>query len=240
MENSIVMHNVEQAYGKKIVLKGINLSIRAGCIYGILGPSGCGKTTLIKAMAGILVPTRGDIRILGKRMPNLAVMEKIGYMAQADALYQMLRGRENLEFFGALYQLRQRELKKRIDDALALVNLTDAGEQLVCSYSGGMKRRLSLAATILHRPQVMLLDEPTVGIDPLLRRDIWRALHAMAKAGAAVIVTTHVMDEADRCTQLLLMREGQILAQGTPEAIQAGYGVSTIEDVFLKMKKEGE
>ncbi len=151
-EACIVMQQVEQVYGKKQVLSDINLTIEQGCIYGILGPSGCGKTTLVKAMAGILEPTAGSVQVLGEAMPNLAVMNRIGYMTQSDALYQNLSGVENLEFFGVLYGLKKKELQTAIAHALDLVKLTEAQHNLVSSYSGGMKRRLSLAAAILHRP----------------------------------------------------------------------------------------
>ena len=234
-EACIVMQQGEQVYGKKQVLSDINLTIEQGCIYGILGPSGCGKTTLVKAMAGILEPTAGSVQVLGEAMPNLAVMNVIGYMTQSDALYQNLSGVENLEFFGALYGLKKKELQTAIAHALDLVKLTEAQHNLVSSYSGGMKRRLSLAAAILHQPRILILDEPTVGIDPVLRRQIWQALYDMVAHGTTVIVTTHVMDEADRCFQLMMMRDGMVLETGSPETIKKKYGVSTIEEVFVML-----
>lgn len=240
MENSCInMQGVNQFYGTRQVLTEITLEIGKGCIYGILGPSGCGKTTLVKAMAGILVPTTGSVQVLGQSMPQLAVMNQIGYMAQSDALYPNLSGKENLEFFGALYGLRKQVLQQAIAESLELVKLTDAQHKLVRSYSGGMKRRLSLAMAILHKPQVLILDEPTVGIDPLLRRDIWKALYDMAQAGTTIVVTTHVMDEADRCFQLMMMRDGCVLETGTPEEIKAKYGVPTIEEAFIVLGKAG-
>ncbi len=234
-EACIVMQQVQQVYGKKQVLSDINLTIEQGCIYGILGPSGCGKTTLVKAMAGILEPTAGSVQVLGEAMPNLAVMNRIGYMTQSDALYQNLSGVENLEFFGALYGLKKKDLQAAIVRALDLVKLTEAQHNLVSSYSGGMKRRLSLAAAILHQPRILILDEPTVGIDPVLRRQIWQALYDMVAHGTTVIVTTHVMDEADRCFQLMMMRDGMVLETGSPEAIKKKYGVGTIEEVFVML-----
>ena len=234
-EACIVMQQVQQVYGKKQVLSDINLTIEQGYIYGILGPSGCGKTTLVKAMAGILEPTAGSVQVLGEAMPNLAVMNRIGYMTQSDALYQNLSGVENLEFFGALYGLKKKDLQAAIVRALDLVKLTEAQHNLVSSYSGGMKRRLSLAAAILHQPRILILDEPTVGIDPVLRRQIWQALYDMVAHGTTVIVTTHVMDEADRCFQLMMMRDGMVLETGSPEAIKKKYGVGTIEEVFVML-----
>ncbi len=231
----IVMKQVEQVYGTKHVLSNIDVEIAQGAIYGILGPSGCGKTTLVKAMVGILVPTAGTVRVLDTAMPNLNIMNQIGYMAQSDALYTNLNGKENLEFFGALYGMKGKALQEAIDQALHLVKLTDAANRLVSSYSGGMKRRLSLAAAILHQPKVLILDEPTVGIDPLLRRDIWNELHDMAEQGTTIIVTTHVMDEADRCSQLFMMRDGRILTTGSPDEIKARYQVDTVEEAFIKL-----
>lgn len=168
-------------------------------------------------------------------MPNLAVMNRIGYMTQSDALYQNLSGVENLEFFGALHGLKKKELQTAIAHALDLVKLTEAQHNLVSSYSGGMKRRLSLAAAILHQPRILILDEPTVGIDPVLRRQIWQALYDMVAHGTTVIVTTHVMDEADRCFQLMMMRDGMVLETGSPETIKKKYGVGTIEEVFIML-----
>lgn len=236
----IVMQDVNQFYGEKQVLTDIQIHIPQGCIYGILGPSGCGKSTLVKAMAGILVPSRGTVQVLGQPMPQLKVMNQIGYMAQSDALYLNLSGKENMEFFGALYGLRKKALQEAMQKAFALVNLTDHQFRLVRGYSGGMKRRLSLALAILHQPQVLILDEPTVGIDPLLRRDIWQALYDMSVQGTTIIVTTHVMDEADRCLQLAMMRDGKLLETGTPAEIKANYQVATIEEAFLVLGKAGE
>ncbi len=231
----IIMRNIEQRYGTKQVLSDITMEIAQGKIYGILGPSGCGKTTLVKAMAGILVPTSGSVQLLDVAMPDLNIMNEIGYMAQSDALYLNLNGRENLEFFGALYGMKRKEMQSVMDTALELVKLTDAQHKLVSSYSGGMKRRLSLAAAILHQPKVLILDEPTVGIDPLLRRDIWDALNDMAVNGTTIIVTTHVMDEADRCSQLYMMRDGKIMESGSPNEIKARHNVPTIEAAFIKL-----
>lgn len=238
MANCIIMQDVEQFYGKKQVLTNIQLQIPQGCIYGILGPSGCGKSTLVKAIAGILVPSAGSVEVLGQRMPQLKVMNQLGYMAQSDALYQNLSGKENLEFFGALYGLRKKVLQQSMEKALDLVKLAEHQHKLVKSYSGGMKRRLSLALAILHQPQVLILDEPTVGIDPLLRWEIWLALYDMSAHGTTIVVTTHVMDEADRCFQLAMMREGKLMETGTPEEIKLKYQVATIEEAFLVLGKE--
>lgn len=234
----IDMQNVAQVYGTRRVLSDINLQIPQGCIYGILGPSGCGKTTLIKAIAGILVPAEGTVHVLGEQMPKLHIINCLGYMAQSDALYMNLSGRDNIEFFAAMYGMRGAAMQESIAAALELVKLTEHQHKPVSSYSGGMKRRLSLALSIVHSPDILILDEPTVGIDPLLRRDIWNKLNEMRQRGTTIIVTTHVMDEADRCQKLAMMREGRILETGTPEEIKTKYQVSSIEEAFMKLGSE--
>lgn len=234
----ISIQHVSQIYGNRRVLSDICLEIEKGSIYGILGPSGCGKTTLIKTIAGILVPTEGSVYVLGEAMPKLHIINRLGYMAQSDALYMNLSGRDNMEFFAAMYGMKKSERKACIDYALELVKLSDHQHKLAGSYSGGMKRRLSLALSIVHNPEVLILDEPTVGIDPLLRRDIWKELETMRQNGTSILITTHVMDEADRCHKLAMMREGRILAAGTPDEIRTRYQVSTIEDAFVKLGSE--
>ncbi len=234
----ISVRHVSQIYGSRKVLSDIFLEIEKGCIYGILGPSGCGKTTVIKTIAGILVPTEGTVHVLGEQMPKLHIINRIGYMAQSDALYMNLSGRDNIEFFAAMYGMKKNDMKCNIDRALELVKLSDHQHKLAGSYSGGMKRRLSLALAIVHNPEVLILDEPTVGIDPLLRRDIWEELNTMRQNGTTILVTTHVMDEADRCQKLAMMREGQILTTGTPTEILSRYQVSTIEEAFMKLGSE--
>ena len=232
----ISVRHVSQIYGSRKVLSDICLEIEKGCIYGILGPSGCGKTTVIKTIAGILVPTEGTVHVLGEQMPKLHIINRIGYMAQSDALYMNLSGRDNIEFFATMYGMKKNDMKCNIDRALELVKLSDHQHKLAGSYSGGMKRRLSLALAIVHNPEVLILDEPTVGIDPLLRRDIWEELNTMRQNGTTILA--HVMDEADRCQKLAMMREGQILTTGTPTEILSRYQVSTIEEAFMKLGSE--
>lgn len=236
MENRsdcIVMNQVNKYFGEKQVLKDVNLRVPYGCIYGLLGPSGCGKTTTVKIMAGISESTSGETFVLGKKMPELALMNEIGYMAQSDALYMMLSANDNLEFFASIYGMKKDSYGKRIREVMELVNLSDDLHKPVGAYSGGMKRRLSLAMSILHHPKVLILDEPTVGIDPLLRKEIWNELYKMSEDGVTILVTTHVMDEAEKCHQLAMMRHGMLIAQGTPEEIQQKAGASNIEEAFI-------
>lgn len=237
MENGtgcIILNNVNKFFGEKQVLKDVSMSVPYGCIYGMLGPSGCGKTTTVKIMAGISEATSGETYVLGRKMPQLALMNEIGYMAQSDALYMMLSAADNLEFFASIYGMKKKEYKKRILEVMELVNLSDDLNKPVGAYSGGMKRRLSLAMAILHNPKVLILDEPTVGIDPLLRQDIWRELYTMSGNGVTILVTTHVMDEAEKCHQLAMMRKGVLIAQGTPTELQKKIGAASIEEAFIR------
>lgn len=235
----IVLDKINKFYGDKQVLSNVSLTIPKGSIYGLLGPSGCGKTTTVKIMAGILTATSGSAWVLDQQMPNLAMMGQIGYLAQSDALYTSLNGVENLEFFGKIYGLSGNLLKARISEALTLVNLKDDLSKPISAYSGGMKRRLSLAISILHKPQVLILDEPTVGIDPLLRQSIWAELYELAARGVTILVTTHVMDEAEKCTRLSMMRDGIILATGSPEEIVKSAEGRNLEDAFIYFSKGG-
>jgi ABC-2 type transport system ATP-binding protein len=229
----ISVRGVTRKFDDKEVLHGITLTVRSGEIFGLLGPSGSGKTTLVKMIAGIDEATAGEIDVLGTRMPKLEMMNRIGYMAQSDALYAELTARENLECFGSLFGLRGGRLKQRMLDVMELVGLTGHLNLLVGAYSGGMKRRLSLAIALLHEPEVLILDEPTVGIDPVLRKSIWDELASLSARGATVLVTTHVMDEAGKCRRLGMLRDGNLIAAGTPEELMAGSGAASIEEAFL-------
>ena len=235
----IIMNNVNKYFGEKQVLKNVSLSVPYGCIYGLLGPSGCGKTTTVKIMAGISESTSGETYVLGKKMPQLALMNEIGYMAQSDALYTVLSAADNLEFFASIYGMKKAQYKKRIQEVMELVNLADDLQKPVGAYSGGMKRRLSLAMAILHNPKVLILDEPTVGIDPLLRQDIWKELYKMSDNGVTILVTTHVMDEAEKCNRLAMMRQGVLIAEGTPLELRQKIGAATIEEAFIRYGGDG-
>jgi len=238
--NCIVLEKINKFFGDKQVLNNVSLNIPKGSIYGLLGPSGCGKTTTVKIMAGILSATSGNTWVLDGKMPDLSLMSNIGYLAQSDALYTSLNGVENLEFFGKIYGLSGIDLKNRISEVLELVNLKDDLSKPVFAYSGGMKRRLSLAIALLHSPQILILDEPTVGIDPLLRQSIWDELYSLAESGITILVTTHVMDEAEKCTHLSMMREGLILATGSPGEIVRNTNSKNLEEAFIFYSKGGD
>lgn len=232
-EHIIKLEKLNKSYRKKRVLQEVSLQIPQGCIFGLLGPSGCGKTTTVKIVAGILNADSGKAVILGKNMPDLTLMSDIGYMGQESALYESLSAYENLMFFGKIYKLKKKELSKQIQYIARLLNLQDDLKKKVCDYSGGMKRRLALGIALLSNPRLLILDEPTVGIDPLLRKSIWEELYKIAESGVTILLTTHVMDEAIKCHRLAMMREGQILAVGTPEEIIDGSGKSDIESAFI-------
>ena len=238
-ENCIKLNNINKYFGNKQVLDNVCFEVPFASVYGLLGPSGCGKTTTVKIISGILEATSGETLVLGEKMPSLPLMARIGYMAQSDALYPDLSAKENMEFFGALYGLAGKAFAKRFDDVMALVNLSDDKDKVVGAYSGGMKRRLSLAMAILHQPTVLILDEPTVGIDPLLRKSIWDEFHRMTAEGVTILVTTHVMDEAEKCTHLSMMRSGRLIASGSPTEIQEGAKAKTLEEAFLYYGSEG-
>ncbi|RAP76517.1 ABC transporter ATP-binding protein [Paenibacillus montanisoli] len=229
----IDVRSVTRRFGSKTVLDDISLQVERGEVFGLLGPSGSGKTTLIKLITGIDKADGGSVHMLGEQMPKLAMLQRFGYMAQSDALYNELTAKQNLTFFGSLFGLKGSQLSKRIETAMSIVNLQDDLNKTVAAYSGGMKRRLSLALSLLHEPELLILDEPTVGIDPVLRQSIWQELSDMRRRGTTIVLTTHVMDEADKCDRLGLIRDGKLTAIGTPEAIKASSGSATLEEAFI-------
>src|SRR5471030_694504 len=229
----VKIDHVNRFFGKKQVLFDISLDITYSQILGLLGPSGSGKSTLIKMIAGIDIPTSGEVLLLNEKMPKLSMMNKIGYMAQSDALYTELTAEENIKFFASMYNLSKYKQKQRIIEVMELVNLSDHLKKKVKQYSGGMKRRLSLAIALIHEPPVLILDEPTVGIDPVLRKSIWDELYKLNKNGTTIIVTTHVMDEAEKCNNLGMIRDGKLIAVGSPNEIKRASGSNTIEEAFL-------
>jgi ABC-2 type transport system ATP-binding protein len=232
-KSAIAVRGVWKRFGKRQVLADVSLDVCPGQIVGLLGPSGAGKTTLVRLIAGSDEPNSGATEVGGLPMPDLRALEHIGYMAQSDALYLELSGRQNLEFFGALAGLSGKDLAAAIEKAANLVNLTEDLRRPVYQYSGGMKRRLSLAIALIHAPRILLLDEPTVGMDPVLRLGIWEELRRYAAGGAAILMTTHVMDEAERCSRVVLLRDGRVLAQGTPQELKTTTGQPTLEGCFL-------
>ncbi|MEG9296166.1 ABC transporter ATP-binding protein [Mangrovibacillus sp. Mu-81] len=234
MDAIIQVSNLSKSFKTQDVLKGVSLDIEQGEIYGLLGPSGSGKTTLIKLMIGLELPSSGSVTFKGSRLKAKKLYPSIGYMSQSDALYQDLTAKENLAFTASLYGLKKAQREQQIEKVMEMVDLLPHLNKPVHQFSGGMKRRLSLAIALLHDPEVLFLDEPTVGIDPVLRKEIWDGFRKLKEDGRTIIITTHVMDEAERCDRLGLLQHGEIISSDTPAAIKTQYGVGSIEEVFLK------
>ena len=226
-----------KSYDKHKVLDQISLDINGGELLGLIGPSGSGKTTTIKCLLGMETLNAGSTEVFNHSMPNRGVLSHIGYMGQTDALYENLTAKQNLTFFGHLSGLKGQQLAQSIDQNMKLVNLEGTLDKTINTFSGGMKRRLSLAITLLSNPDLIILDEPTVGIDPKLRQQIWSQLKSLTQQGKSVIVTTHVMDEAERCDKIGLIVEGRLFALGTPDELKQKFNVNTIEEVFIKAEE---
>ncbi|MCU7557497.1 ABC transporter ATP-binding protein [Macrococcus sp. TMW 2.2395] len=233
--SEIIVSQLTKSFHQQHVFQNISFSVNKGEIVGIIGASGSGKTTLIQCMLGILQPDHGTVTINNQFMPDLNALQHIGYMAQSDALYEDLTGLEHLKFFGRIYQLKKAELVRAIERVADITDLTPHLNKRVAGYSGGMKRRLSLAISLLHQPELIILDEPTVGIDPILKRKIWHAFNDLHAQGTTIIITTHIMEEAEACDKLLLLYNNTMIGFGAPDRLKAHYEVDTIEDIFIKV-----
>ncbi|MGH4033308.1 ABC transporter ATP-binding protein [Actinomycetota bacterium Odt1-20B] len=229
--------------GPRTVLKGIKFTVPPGQITGLLGPSGCGKSTLMRAVVGTQAKVSGTLRVLGRPAGAAELRSRIGYVTQSPSVYDDLTVRQNLDYFaavldpgrGAAAERRRAHVARAIED----VDLTSHADSLAGNLSGGQRGRVSLAVALLGTPELLVLDEPTVGLDPVLRRDLWQLFHTIAaERGAALLVSSHVMDEAERCHRLLLMREGEILADDTPDALRARTRSETVEEGFLHLVDE--
>ncbi len=218
-------------FGPLVAVDDVDLTVEGGRIVGLLGPNGSGKTTLIRLLLGLLRPEAGRVEVLGRRVPDRSLLAEIGYMPQSDGLYHELTVWENVRFFGDLYGCLARA---RAEEVLELVELADRRRSLVADLSGGMRRRLSLACALVHRPRLLVLDEPTVGVDPALRVAFWSHFRSLAAAGTTILVSSHVMDEADRCDELVFMRAGRIIARGSGAELRAAAGTPDLEAAFLR------
>ena len=227
---AVNVEDVSKSFGSFKALNGVTLRVRKGEIYGLLGPNGAGKTTIIRLIIGLLEAHAGTVTALGQRMPNVPVLRHIGYMTQAAALYPALSVEENVRFFAAI-----NGAEEGVKDALELVHLWDRRTSVVSTLSGGMRTRCSLACAVVHRPELLLLDEPTVGVDPELRVQLWEDFRRMAEAGTTIIVSSHVMDEADRCQRLGFIQYGRLIDEGSPTDIRAKAGTQNLEEAFLTL-----
>jgi len=223
---------LSKSFGEIRAVDDVTFDLAPGRIYGLLGPNGSGKTTLIRLLTGLTRPTAGAAEVLGVPMPSRTNLARIGYMTQSDGVYPALTAGENATFFAAAYGVRGRAA---VDDALAVVDLADRRDAITATMSGGQRRRLSLACALVHRPAVLFLDEPTVGVDPLLRVQFWTHFRSLAAGGVTVVVSSHVMDEADRCDELLFMRSGRVIARGTAASLRRTADTDDLETAFLRL-----
>jgi ABC-2 type transport system ATP-binding protein len=221
MQKAISIKNLNKYYGKTKALAGLSIGINKGEIYCLLGPNGAGKTTLIKSIAGIVKPDSGQIEILGYNIPaqRKKLRRILGYMPQIPSLYEDISVRDNIRFFSGTFNLDG--LDKKIDEAVNLIGLTQKIDAKVSTLSGGYKQRCSLAATLVHRPKLLLLDEPTAGVDPVLKESFWKYFRGLAKSGTTIIISTHLMDEPLFCDRVGIIREGRIIAEDTPAQLLA-------------------
>ncbi|GAA1596900.1 ABC transporter ATP-binding protein [Kribbella sancticallisti] len=231
VKNAVTCRDVVVVRGEREVLHGLGFGLRQGSVTGLLGPSGCGKTTLIRAIVGLQAKVTGDVEVLGLPAGAPKLRERIGYVTQEPSVYGDLTVTENLRFFAAVLGVAADDVERVID----AVDLRSHADARVDRLSGGQKSRASLAAALLGNPELLVLDEPTVGLDPVLRRDLWELFHRLADDGATLLVSSHVMDEASRCDRLLLMREGDLLADETPQALLESAGTGDLEQAFLTL-----
>ncbi|HHP0510523.1 TPA: ABC transporter ATP-binding protein [Vibrio harveyi] len=230
-EYAIQAENMVKKFGDFTAINNITLNVPKGSIYGFLGPNGCGKSTTIRVLTGLLSPSEGNVDVLGLEIPRQSELLrlKIGYMTQKFSLYDDLSVQENLEFIGQIFGMDTKALKARIEEQLATYGLDQLRKQRVGGMSGGQKQRLSLAAATMHKPELLFLDEPTSAVDPENRRDFWEQLFDLSDQGTTILVTTHYMDEAERCHRLAIMEAGEIRADGEPEQLMAQMGVNIVE-----------
>jgi ABC-2 type transport system ATP-binding protein len=219
-----------KVFGQIRAVDGVSFELQPARIYGVLGPNGSGKTTLIRLLTGLAKATSGAAEVLGVPMPSRENLAHIGYMTQSDGVYPSISVYDNARFFAAAYGVHEREA---IMEALSVVDLADRAKAAAMNLSGGQRRRLSLACALIHKPAVLFLDEPTVGVDPLLRVQFWSHFRALADAGTTIVVSSHVMDEADRCDELLFMRSGAVIARGTSAELRERAATDDLEQAFL-------
>ena len=234
MSGAIEVRQLRVRRGGKLVLDGLTLDVASGSVTGLLGPSGSGKSTLIRSIVGVQIVESGDVRVLGRPAGAAELRARVGYVTQAPSVYGDLTVRENLDYFARILGVGAERIEETIDE----VDLRGQTNQIVGSLSGGQRSRVSLATALLNRPELLVLDEPTVGLDPVLRRDLWTLFHRLAEAGSTLVVSSHVMDEANRCDALLLLRDGELIASVTPGELRVRTGEEDLEAAFLALAEE--
>jgi ABC-2 type transport system ATP-binding protein len=228
--NAVEVERLRVVRGGKVVLHELSCSVAGGSVTGLLGPSGSGKSTLIRAIVGVQTVAGGEVRVLGSPAGARQLRARVGYMTQAPSVYGDLTVRENLRFFASVLDTS----RDSVERVLGEVALREEADRVVDGLSGGQRARVSLATALLGAPELLVLDEPTVGLDPVLRRDLWQLFHDLAEQGTTLVVSSHVMDEADRCDALLLLRDGRLLAQATPAELRGRTGADSLDEAFLR------
>lgn len=231
MNNAVEVQDLVVVRGRREVLRSLSFTIPSGGVTGLLGPSGCGKSTLMRSLVGVQRLTSGSVCVFGDEAGSAPLRDRVGYVTQEASVYDDLTVSENLTFFARVLGVGPTEVERSIE----AVDLRSHADQVVGDLSGGQRSRASLAVALLGDPELLVLDEPTVGLDPVLRQELWALFHRIADGGAAVFVSSHVMDEAERCDRLLLMREGVIIADDSPAGIKRACGVDDIEQAFLAL-----
>jgi ABC-2 type transport system ATP-binding protein len=234
--SAVVVDGLQVRRGGREVLRGVTFEVPRGTVTGLLGPSGCGKTTLMRCVVGVQIVHAGKVSVLGQPAGSAKLRTRIGYATQSPAVYIDLTVREALRYFAAVLGAPASD----VDRALRDVGLQDHAHQLVGRLSGGQRSRASLAVALLGSPELLVLDEPTIGLDPVLRDELWKLFHALAARGTTLLVSSHVMDEAARCERLLLMRDGQLLADEAPDQLRARTGSVDLEQAFLRLVRDAE
>jgi ABC-2 type transport system ATP-binding protein len=231
MNNAVEVDDLFVVRGQREVLRHLSFTIPSGVVTGLLGPSGCGKSTLMRSLVGVQRLTSGSVKVFGEEAGSAPLRDRVGYVTQAASVYDDLTVTENLAFFARVLGVGRDHVDRCIED----VDLRSHADQVVGNLSGGQRSRASLAVALLGQPDLLVLDEPTVGLDPVLRRDLWALFHRIAQGGAGVFVSSHVMDEAERCERLILMRDGEIIADDSPQTIMDRTGTGNVEEAFLKI-----
>lgn len=239
---TVVTEGLRKVFGNLVAVERLDLTINRGEVFGLLGPNGSGKTTTIRMLCGLMAPTEGRATVVGFDVEREAerVRTRIGYMSQRYGLYDDLTAYENMRFYATVYGLHGRARDERLEQHIAEMGLGERRNQLAGTLSGGWKQRLALGCATAHEPEMLFLDEPTAGVDPAARRDFWASIYALAARGTTILVTTHYMDEAERCQRLAFLSRGKLIGLGTVDEITTQFGQPTIEDVFIALQRKDE